>query len=100
MIKVVWRFNLAPGVDERDFFTWLRTHVWASSAEFGCQTRAFRVEGAPLAFSTEATWPDEAARAAWSETPGFAAIPNYPGFGSPWGAQIDLERCVYREIVN
>ena len=98
MMKIVWRFNLAPGIDEREFFAWLRRHVWASSAEFGCATRAFRIEGASHAFSTEATWPDDEARAAWSATPGFAAIPNYPGFDSPWGAQIGLERCVYREV--
>ena len=98
MMKMVWRFNLAPGVDEHEFFAWLRRHVWASSAEFGCETRAFRLEGAALAFSTEATWPDEEARAAWQASAGHAAIPNYPGFDSPWGAQTDLEMCVYREI--
>lgn len=98
MMNVVWRFNLAPGVDEGEFFAWLREHVWASSAEFGCATRAFGIDGAALAFSTEATWPDDAARAAWQASAGHAAIPNYPGFDSPWGAQVDLERCLYREI--
>ncbi len=98
MMKVVWRFNLAPGVDEREFFAWLRRHVWASSAEFGCRTTAFRLDGAPLAFSTEAAWPDDEARIAWQASPAFAAIPSYPGFDSPWGAQTDLEMCVYREI--
>ena len=98
MMKVVWRFNLAPAADEGEFFAWLRQNVWASSAEFGCVTRAFRIEGATLAFSTEATWPHEDARAAWQASPGHTAIPNYPGFDSPWGAQVDLERCLYREI--
>ena len=100
MMKVVWRFNLAPGVDEREFFAWLRQYVWASSAEFGCATRAFRLEGATHAFSTEATWPDDEARAAWQASAGHAAILNYPGCDSPWGAQVDLERCVYRELLT
>ncbi len=97
-MKVVWRFNLAPGVDEHDFFAWLRAHVWQSSAQFGCRTLAFRLEGVSHAFGTEARWPDDAARTAWQAGPAFAAIPNYPGFDSPWGAQTDLEMCVYREI--
>ena len=98
MLKLVWRFNLAPAVDERAFFAWLRQHVWQSSAEFGCETRAFRLEGEAHAYSTEAAWPNDEARAAWQASAGFAAIPNYPGFDSPWGAQADLERCLYREI--
>ncbi len=98
MMKVVWRFNLAPGVDEREFFAWLRTHVWASSAEFGCVTTAFRLSGSSHAFSTEAAWSIEDARTAWQASPGCAAIPSYPGFDSPWGAQTDLEMCLYQEI--
>ena len=98
MMKVVWRFNLAPGVDEREFFAWLRRCVWSSSAEFGCRTTAFRLEGAAHTFSTEAAWPNDDARTAWQASPGRAAIPNYPGFDSLWGAQMDLEMCVYREI--
>ena len=97
-MKVVWRFNLAPGVDEREFFTWLSRHVWASSAEFGCVTTAFRLDGTSHSFSTEAVWSIGEARDAWQASPGFAAIPNYPGCDSPWGGQTDLEMCVYQEI--
>ena len=102
MMKVIWRFNLATGVDEREFFAWLRCNVWASSAEFGCRTTAFRIEGedAGHAFSTEATWSIDEARTAWQASSGFAGIPNYPGSDSPWGAQTDLQMCVYREVVT
>jgi hypothetical protein len=99
-MKVVWRFNLAPGIGEHDFFAWLHANVWRSSEQFGCHTTAFHMEGAHHAFSTEAVWPDDAARAAWQASPSFAAIPNYPGCESPWGAQTDLEMCVYRQIAS
>lgn len=100
MHKVVWRFNLAAGVDSTEFFAWLRRHVWASSAEFGCATTAFRLSAGDHAWSTEAVWPSATARAAWSASPGFAALPNWPGTDTPWGAQADMQLAIYEPLVD
>ncbi|MDF2630847.1 MAG: hypothetical protein K0R39_4678 [Symbiobacteriaceae bacterium] len=98
MFKVVWRFNLADGIDEATFFEWLKTNVWASSAKYGCETRAFRINKGPHTYSTEAAWPSEAARGEWVASADFRAIPAYPGTGSPWGAQVDMEAVEYRPM--
>ena len=97
-LKVVWRFNLRDGIEPSAFFAWLRENVWSSSAAYGCVTRAFKLEQSAHAYSTEATWPDAAARDRWQASDGFRAIPNYPGLGSPWAAQVDLEPVLYSEI--
>ena len=97
-MKIIWRFNLAPGIEERAFFAWLRHNVWASSSKAGCETRAFRLQGGAHAYSTEATWPSIDARDRWQGSADFAAIPNYPGLDSPWAAQIDLERVIANEM--
>ncbi len=94
-MKIIWRFNLAPGIEERTFFVWLRDNVWASSSKAGCETRAFRLEGGAHAYSTEATWPSVEARDAWQAS---RRIPNYPGLDSPWAAQVDLEGVIAREL--
>ena len=98
MFKVVWRFNLKEGVDEAEFFTWLRENVWASSARFGCETVAFRLNKGPHAYSTEATWPSEEARREWAGSEHFRAIPAYPGTDSPWGAQVGMEAVEYHPL--
>jgi len=98
MLKIVWRFNLAEGIDEATFFDWLKSYVWASSARYGCETRAFRLSKGPHAYSTEATWPSEATRQAWVASEAFKSIPAYPGTGSPWGAQVDMEAVEYHPI--
>lgn len=98
-LKIVWRFNLRDGVEPAAFFAWLRDNVWASSATYGCTTRAFVLKNAAHAYSTEATWPDAAARDRWQASDDFRAIPNYPGLDSPWAAQVDLEPVLYSEIV-
>lgn len=97
-MKIIWRFNLAHGIEERAFFAWLRDNVWASSSKAGCETRAFRLEGGAHAYSTEAEWPSIEARDGWQSSDAFSEIPNYPGTDSPWAAQIDLERVTAREL--
>jgi hypothetical protein len=97
-LKIVWRFNLRNGIDPAVFFAWLRENVWSSSAAYGCVTRAFALKQAQHAYSTEATWPDAAARDRWQASDGFRAIPNYPGHNSPWAAQVDLEPVLYTEV--
>lgn len=98
MFKVVWRFNIREGISEADFFAWLKANVWASSAKYGCDTVAFRVNKDPHAYSTEATWPSEAARQEWVSSDDFTSIPCYPGTDGPWGAQTDMEAVEYRPI--
>lgn len=98
MFKVVWRFNLREGIDEAEFFAWLKANVWASSARYGCSTVAFRLNKGPQAYSTEATWPSSEARRQWAESDGFRAITPFPGTESPWAAQVDLEAVEYRPI--
>lgn len=98
MLKIVWRFNLRDGVDETEFWSWLRQNVWSSSAAYGCATVAFAVSGGTHRWSTEATWPDEDARRAWSASPDFAALPPWPGSDTPWGAQVDMEAAEYRPL--
>lgn len=98
MLKVVWRFNLQDGISEAAFFSWLKTHVWASSAKYGCETVAFRLNRGAHAYSTEATWPSEAARQEWVSSDDFKGIPPYPGTSSPWGAQVDMEAVEYRPL--
>lgn len=101
MIKVVWRFNLANGIGEAAFFPWLRQHVWASSATYGCATYAYRLPSTVKhRYATEALWPSQEARNAWAESDSFRAIPNYPGCDSPWGAQTDLEATVFEPLAG
>ncbi len=95
IMKIIWRFNLAPGIEEGVFFAWLHDNVWVSSAQAGCATRAFRLEGGTHAYATEATWPSVEARDAWQAS---RRIPNYPGLDSPWAAQVDLEGVIAREL--
>ena len=94
-VKIIWRFNLAPGIEEREFFAWLRDNVWASSSKAGCETRAFHLDGGTHAYATEATWPNVEARDVWQAS---RRIPNYPGLDSPWAAQVDLEGVTAREL--
>ncbi len=98
-LKIVWRFNLRDGIEPAAFFIWLREHVWTSSAAYGCVTRAFTLTQSTHAYSTEATWPDAAARDRWQASDDFRAIPNYPGLDSPWAAQVNLEPVLYTEVV-
>lgn len=98
MFKVVWRFNPKAGVDESTFFPWLKANVWASSAKYGCETVAFRLNRSPHQYSTEATWPSEEARQAWAASADFRAIPSFPGTDSPWGAQTEMESVEYHPI--
>lgn len=97
-MKIVWRFNLKEGVDEAEFFHWLKSHVWSSSEKYGCKTTAFKLEQSVHAYSTEAVWPDEESRQKWVRSEDFKNIQNYPGYDSPWGAQKDMESIVYHSL--
>lgn len=98
MLKVVWRFNLAEGVDETEYWEWLRRNVWSSSARYGCATTAYRIKEGPHAFSTEALWPSDDARTCWVESEDFSSIPNWPGADTPWAAASDMESAEYRPL--
>ena len=98
MFKVVWRFNLHDSIIEAAFFSWLKANVWTSSAKYGCETTAFRLNKGPHRYSTEAVWPSEDARQAWVSSDDFKTIPAFPGTDSPWGAQVDMEAVEYRPV--
>jgi hypothetical protein len=97
-VKVVWRFNLAPDIDKVSFFLWLRENVWASSARFGCVTRAYRLQNSERAYCTEAEWPDADVRDRWQRSAEFSAIEPFPGTATLWGAQTGLEGVTAIEI--
>lgn len=81
-----------------DTIEWLKANVWASSAKYGCETTAFRLNSGPHRYSTEAVWPSEDARQAWVSSDDFKTIPPFPGTDSPWGAQVDMEAVEYRPV--